>query len=148
MKHVKAWVLGIGLLLAANATHATQIRNVVELKGSEQSVLNGIGVVVGLNGTGDGAEFNADRTEVTLYITDNGEYDDDTADGVVRDPSGLGSSLSALSAGSNVFGGGGGGGCFIQSVQPNADRPLGAMAAVFLLAVIACFFANARGRKE
>lgn len=41
------------LLIAVPAT-ATQIRNVVTLKGSEQSAISGIGVVVGLNGTGDG----------------------------------------------------------------------------------------------
>lgn len=42
------------------------------------------------NGTGDGAVFNADRTIVTLYITDNGAYDDDDTVMVVQDPSGLG----------------------------------------------------------
>jgi len=51
-------ILTLSLLLIAAPAGATQIRNVVELKGSEQSVLNGIGIVVGLNGTGDG-EFSA-----------------------------------------------------------------------------------------
>lgn len=42
------------------------------------------------DGTGDGTELNDDRSEVTLYITDNGPYDDDPADGVVSDPTGPG----------------------------------------------------------
>jgi len=41
-------------------------------------------------GTGDGAEFNADRTVVTVYLTDNGPYDDNDTAGVILDPSGLG----------------------------------------------------------
>jgi hypothetical protein len=39
---------------------------------------------------GDGAQFNDDRSEVTLYITDNGPYDDDPAAGIVADPTGPG----------------------------------------------------------
>jgi hypothetical protein len=42
------------------------------------------------NGTGDGARMSADRSEITVYITDNGPYDDDPAEGVVVDPSGPG----------------------------------------------------------
>jgi hypothetical protein len=57
-------------------------------------------------GTLDGAEFNADRTQITVYISDNGPYDDDLALGSVKDPSGLGAPGS---------GGGGGGGCFIAT---------------------------------
>lgn len=41
-------------------------------------------------GIGDGAVFSEDRMKVTLYIQDNGPYDDDPAEGIVRDPSGLG----------------------------------------------------------
>jgi len=62
------------------------------------------------NGGGDGAVFNTDRTEVTLYITDNGQYDDDPAVMIIRDPSGLG--LPAASSGSGSSSSGGGG-CFI-----------------------------------
>jgi len=62
-------------------------------------------------GVGDGAEFNDDRTQVILYITDNGQYDDDPADGIIRDPSGLGSSPAPAT--SDGDGGGGGGFCFI-----------------------------------
>lgn len=42
------------------------------------------------SGTGDGAVFNQDRTTVTLYITDDGPYDDNTTDSIIEDPSGLG----------------------------------------------------------
>lgn len=42
------------MINAPAASPNTQIRNVVDLKGSEQSVLSGFGIVVGLNGTGDG----------------------------------------------------------------------------------------------
>jgi len=64
-------------------------------------------------GTGDGAEFNATRDKVTVYITDNGPYDDDPTDGVVKDPSGLGSSSGG--GGDGGGGGGGGGGCLIAT---------------------------------
>jgi hypothetical protein len=42
------------------------------------------------NSGGDGAVFSDDRTQVTLYITDNGEYDDDERPGFITDPSGMG----------------------------------------------------------
>lgn len=45
--------------------------------------------VISDNG-GDGAQFNDDRSEVTIYITDNGPYDDDPAAGIVADPTGPG----------------------------------------------------------
>ncbi|UCH21317.1 MAG: hypothetical protein JSU83_22930 [Deltaproteobacteria bacterium] len=62
-------------------------------------------------GSGEGAEFSADRTQVTLYITDNGVYDDDPTDRNVRDPSGL-----ALAPAPPIGGGdGGGSGCFIAT---------------------------------
>ena len=57
-------------------------------------------------GVGDGAEFNATRTQVTLYITDNGPNDDDTTARIVKDPSGLGSPPALPS---------GGGGCYIAT---------------------------------
>jgi len=41
-------------------------------------------------GMEDGAVFNDNRTSVTVYITDNGDYDDDNRTGIIRDPSGLG----------------------------------------------------------
>ena len=76
------------------------------------------------NGAGDGAEFNIDRTEVTVYITDNGQYDDDPTGMVIRDPSGLGFLTSSNggdpdSSGSDPGSSGSsssGGGCFISTV--------------------------------
>jgi len=50
---MRSALFGLIIVLAAAPASATQIRNVCELKGSEQSVISGIGVVVGLNGTGD-----------------------------------------------------------------------------------------------
>ena len=74
------------------------------------------------NGAGDGAEFNVDRTEVTVYITDNGQYDDDPTDMIIRDPSGLGFLTSSNGGDSDSSGGNSsgssssGGGCFIRTV--------------------------------
>ena len=75
------------------------------------------------SGTGDGAEFNGDRTEVTLYITDNDAYDDDPTGGTIKDPSGLGTAASIPEPTSTppsddtgyTGGGGGSGGCFIAT---------------------------------
>jgi protocadherin Fat 4 len=66
-------------------------------------------------GGGDGAEFNAARDQITIYITDNGPYDDDPTPGVIRDPSGVGTAV----AGADSTGGedGGGGGCFISTAS-------------------------------
>jgi len=55
--------------------------------------------------------FSADRRAVTLELQDGGYGDaDGIANGVIVDPSGLGSS-----GGSSSNGGGGGGGCFIST---------------------------------
>jgi hypothetical protein len=58
----------------------------------------------------DGAVFDADRRVVTLRITDNGPLDDDTEEGIVRDPSGLGIPDDWHDENS-------GGGCFIDSLS-------------------------------
>jgi len=47
---------GLALLLAGHAS-ATQIQDLVRIKGSEESVISGYGLVVGLNGSGDGGDF-------------------------------------------------------------------------------------------
>ncbi len=64
-------------------------------------------------GIGDGAEFNPARTQLTLYITDNGPYDDDPTPGFIKDPSGLAKAF--VSNSSAQISGGGGGGCFIAT---------------------------------
>jgi hypothetical protein len=42
------------------------------------------------NGHGDGAVFSNNRQTITLYITDDGPYDDNKTDSIIEDPSGLG----------------------------------------------------------
>jgi len=44
-------------LLLTSAAHATQIQDLVRVKGNERNTLVGMGLVVGLNGTGDGGDF-------------------------------------------------------------------------------------------
>ncbi|MFA6008716.1 MAG: PKD domain-containing protein [Desulfobacteraceae bacterium] len=62
------------------------------------------------NGHGDGAVFSNNRQTVTLYITDDGPYDDNKTDTIIEDPSGLGVlPLVPEEGGSD-------GGCFIDSV--------------------------------
>jgi len=70
------------------------------------------------DGVGDGAVFNGDRTRVTLFITDNGEYDDDTRLMILKDPSGLGLLAPTASSGpssSVALKSSVGGGCFIDA---------------------------------
>ncbi len=45
------------VVLLTNAARATQIQDLVRLKGSETNTLIGMGLVVGLKGTGDGGKF-------------------------------------------------------------------------------------------
>jgi uncharacterized repeat protein (TIGR01451 family) len=67
------------------------------------------------------AEFNVARDEVILTLVDGGAGDDDeTEDGIIIDPSGLGKGAQIISSsnpvtGSKGGGGGGGGGCLISS---------------------------------
>ncbi len=79
------------------------------------------------NGEGDGAVFNTERTVITLYITDNGPYDDDDTLLLIKDPSGLGS----LTAGSGTTAENSDDGtCFIGSIshatpsEPFQRRPV------------------------
>jgi VCBS repeat-containing protein len=60
--------------------------------------------------------FNADRTTVTLTLTDNGQYDQDATPGVLRTVGGLGASSAAVSTEESSGGGGGGSGCFIDTI--------------------------------
>lgn len=54
-------------LLPCSAT-ATQIRNIVTLKGSEEVDIDGLGIVVGLNGTGDGEFGSAHKAVLAALI--------------------------------------------------------------------------------
>ncbi|MFW6059101.1 MAG: flagellar basal body P-ring protein FlgI [Phycisphaeraceae bacterium] len=47
----------LALLTFTAGAHAVQVQDVVRLKGAERSKLVGMGLVVGLNGTGDGGDF-------------------------------------------------------------------------------------------
>jgi hypothetical protein len=75
------------------------------------------------------ATFNIARDQVTLTLTDGGDGDDDSVDnGVILDPSGLGTA-PATDGGVPLLGGGGGGGggCFIATaafgsyIDPNVQ---------------------------
>lgn len=70
--HIKKFssLIALAVLFFAVPANATQIRNVVTLKGSEESVISGIGVVVGLNGTGDG-EFGPAHKAVLAAVARN-----------------------------------------------------------------------------
>ena len=63
------------------------------------------------------ARFNAARDQVVLTLTDGGPGDDDgVVNGVITDPSGLGTDQDAPFI--SISGGGGSGGCFISTVNP------------------------------
>lgn len=73
-------------------------------------------------GSGQGAAFSPDRTQVTIYIDDNSEYDDNPISGTIRDPGGLATGVAASSSaartapGANSFGGSSGG-CFMDALM-------------------------------
>lgn len=71
-------------------------------------------------GTGDGVDFNDDRTVATIYITDNGDYDRNSAEREIGDPLGFGISASDVSPSSGEDEGGG---CFIGAVWPERKAP-------------------------
>ena len=48
-----AWLLAIGCLLAADATQGVRLKDLCTVDGVRDNQLNGIGIVVGLSGTGD-----------------------------------------------------------------------------------------------
>lgn len=66
------------------------------------------------NGTGDGAVFSSDRESITLYITDDGPYDDNPTDAKIQDPSGLGYAPLVDQEKDDDDGGG----CFIGGMTP------------------------------
>jgi flagellar P-ring protein precursor FlgI len=61
------------LLMTATAAYAVQIQDIVRIKGSESSKIVGMGLVMGLRGTGDGGKFMPAMrplTEVIGALTD------------------------------------------------------------------------------
>lgn len=70
------------------------------------------------SGTGDGAVFSQDRKSVTLYITDDGRYDDNKEDLIIEDPSGLGKlPIGAVSNSASSGDGDDSNGCFIKTAN-------------------------------
>ncbi|MEM8738211.1 MAG: flagellar basal body P-ring protein FlgI [Planctomycetota bacterium] len=51
-------LIGIAVLMVAGPAAALEVGSVVRIKGSETSTLVGMGLVVGLNGTGDGGDYS------------------------------------------------------------------------------------------
>jgi flagellar P-ring protein precursor FlgI len=51
------WIALVVLLVGSAATQAVQIQDLVRIKGAETNKLVGMGLVVGLRGTGDGGKF-------------------------------------------------------------------------------------------
>ncbi len=85
---------------------------------------------------GDGAVFSADRKSVTIYLTDNGNYDNDNTLGFIEDTS----ALATMPAGDSSSG------CFIDSIL--SDPIPGKPTAALLLLVIAGFGLWTAGRKN
>jgi hypothetical protein len=106
-------------------------------------------------GTGEGAVFSPDRTQVTIYIDDNSEYDDNPTTGIINDPGGLATgvavsaSTSGSTPGSNSFGAGGSG-CFMDSLSEsdslNWPVPI-FLGGLFFLWVIENVFSHWQDRK-
>ena len=53
----RVWILAAALMLTTVSAAGLEVGSVVRIKGSETSTLVGMGLVVGLNGTGDGGDF-------------------------------------------------------------------------------------------
>ncbi len=89
----------------------------------------------------DHVAFNADRSAVTITLVDGGAGDDDgAADGLIRDPSGLGVFSTAAPAAAE--GGGGGGGCAV------ADTGKADMALLLLVCAALVGLALSRGQRR
>ncbi len=69
MQRIAVFILALSLVLSMLPTHpagAVQLRDIVRVKGSERNTLVGVGLVVGLNGTGDGEFGPAARSLAQL----------------------------------------------------------------------------------
>ncbi len=56
-RNIAFWIVVVMIALLATQARGVQIQDVVRLKGSESNKLVGMGLVVGLNGTGDGGKY-------------------------------------------------------------------------------------------
>ncbi|QQE10700.1 flagellar basal body P-ring protein FlgI [Planctomycetota bacterium] len=68
-----AFCMLVGLILTCSNVHAVQIQDITRIKGSESSVIIANGLVVGLNGTGDGGKFDATNralAQTIAHLTD------------------------------------------------------------------------------
>jgi protocadherin Fat 4 len=106
-------------------------------------------------GTGEGAVFSPDRTQVTIYIDDNSAYDDNPTSGIIRDPGALAAGITASTAtagsapGSNSFGSNSSG-CFLDAVIAHDDLNGPAsifLVGLFILWIIENVFAHWQNRK-
>ena len=106
-------------------------------------------------GTGEGAVFSADRTQVTIYLDDNSEYDANPLTGIIRDPGTLATGITASnstansSPGSNSFGGSSSG-CFLDAlaVQDDLNWPVSIfLGGLFFLWIIENVFEHWQNRK-
>ncbi|HNR30954.1 MAG TPA: flagellar basal body P-ring protein FlgI [Candidatus Hydrogenedentes bacterium] len=66
LRRLIAGVAGTALLLAVGAAHAAKLRDLCEIQGAQQNLLKGVGVVVGLAGTGDKAPIAVKSQERIL----------------------------------------------------------------------------------
>lgn len=64
--------------------------------------------------------INGDRTQLSITLVDGGTGDDDgQQNGIIEDPSGLGTAPAGSGSGSSGSSGGSGGGCFISTLGEN-----------------------------
>jgi flagellar P-ring protein precursor FlgI len=52
----RIWIAAAGLLLCVSQAHGVRVKNLCEVQGARGNALKGVGIVVGLAGTGDGSE--------------------------------------------------------------------------------------------
>lgn len=106
-------------------------------------------------GAGQGAAFSPDRTQLTIYIDDNSEFDDNPISGIISDPGALGAGVEASAStmstapGSNSFGGGSDA-CFMDALMENdgLNWPVPIfLAGLFFLWVIEHVFTHWQDRK-
>ena len=72
MPFTQRWIIAVSLLAALGTPEATRaqlkLRDICRVKGQEQNTLHGMGLVVGLKGTGDGDVLPTSRALATMMI--------------------------------------------------------------------------------